>query len=422
MRALWSALISYLRIPRRQASIALAVNSGLVSIAGVAFWAVAARLYAPNHVGENAALLAAVTLVSGISQMNLRPTLTRYTPVAGRATARLVAGSYLATALASTLCAVILISTGWLWGPPFDNLAHAPGLFMGFVLATILASIFALQDGVLVGTRASIWVPVENGAASVLRTLLLIPLALVGSAFGILASWIVSTAAAVVCVSVFIFKTAIPRHVAAVAHPKPFRIRDIGRFIAGDYMASLFGLAYMTLPPIFVVMQAGASAGAFFYVPWMMAVTLQVVARQTATAFTAEAAREPDRRIQHARDTWREIIVFGVLAAIGLAAAAPIALAVFGSDYLVGVPTLQLLAVALVPQCIVTYAIAVARIEARARTIISIELALFASIVPASFALASQAGGIGVATSWVIGHSLVAAVLLARGTIKFQQT
>ena len=63
----------------------LIIGTGITSLLGVAFWALAARSYSAHEVGQNAAAISAMTLVSGVCSLGLSAVLVRYLPIAGTA-------------------------------------------------------------------------------------------------------------------------------------------------------------------------------------------------------------------------------------------------------------------------------------------------------------------------------------------------
>ena len=56
-----------------RSALPLMVTTGLNGVLGVGYWVVAARLYDRTTVATNMAVIAAVTTLSGISQLNLGP-------------------------------------------------------------------------------------------------------------------------------------------------------------------------------------------------------------------------------------------------------------------------------------------------------------------------------------------------------------
>src|SRR5918992_3756908 len=80
---------------------ALMANGGLTGVLGLGYWLLAARLYPPDVVGRNSAVLQAILFVSGLTAINYM--LIRFVPQSGRRTGRLVVGSYAIGAITAAL-------------------------------------------------------------------------------------------------------------------------------------------------------------------------------------------------------------------------------------------------------------------------------------------------------------------------------
>src|SRR5699024_3091085 len=93
---------------------ALIVSTAVTSVAGLAFWALAARWLPAETVGIGTALVSVLTLLANLATLGLRNGLVRFLPVAGGSTRRLITGSCLACALAAVaLSGVFLVGQPW---------------------------------------------------------------------------------------------------------------------------------------------------------------------------------------------------------------------------------------------------------------------------------------------------------------------
>ena len=90
-------LVAHLGTPLYRDGYAILLGTGLTSVLGIAYWAVAARLYPAATVGLNSAILSAMMLVSGLAQLNMTTILPRYLPVVGSSRRRLVGLTYAGT-------------------------------------------------------------------------------------------------------------------------------------------------------------------------------------------------------------------------------------------------------------------------------------------------------------------------------------
>src|SRR4051794_35908215 len=104
-----SALLEHLREPMRRSAYALIAGTGVTSLLGLLFWALAAHWLSPAMVGIGASLISALTLLANISTLGLRNGLVRFLPEAGPMTRRLVASSYALCAGAATAVAAIFL-------------------------------------------------------------------------------------------------------------------------------------------------------------------------------------------------------------------------------------------------------------------------------------------------------------------------
>ena len=157
-------LITHLRTPLYRNGYALVLSSATTSALGVAYWILAARTYTPDAVGLNAAAIAAMMFLAGVSQLNLMSAALRFIPGAGRATGRFVGYAYLISVSIAAVSSLIFLCGLGTWAPRLGFLGSRPGIIVWFTLATMAWCIFVLQDSVLTGLRQAKWVPVENAA------------------------------------------------------------------------------------------------------------------------------------------------------------------------------------------------------------------------------------------------------------------
>src|ERR687886_313238 len=81
-------LVSHVRTPLYRNGYALMLSDGTTSALGFLYWVLAARCYAAETVGLNAAAISTLLLLSGIAQLNLSTALIRFVPIAGPMTPR----------------------------------------------------------------------------------------------------------------------------------------------------------------------------------------------------------------------------------------------------------------------------------------------------------------------------------------------
>jgi O-antigen/teichoic acid export membrane protein len=83
-----------------------------------------------------------------------------------------------------------------------------------FVVAVIMWTVFILQDSVLIGLRASRWVPVENILYSLVKLALIPAFIVVLATEGVFLAWLMPVVILIIAVNWYLFKKRIPEHEA----------------------------------------------------------------------------------------------------------------------------------------------------------------------------------------------------------------
>src|SRR5262249_12666558 len=177
----------------------LIASTGMTSILGLVYWVLAARLYTVAEIGVNSALISTMMALGGIAQLNLGSVLTRFLPSIGRSSSqRLILGAYATGLLAALFSGLLFLAGVHAWAPSLRSLAASPGGAIWFTAATMIWTVFALQDSALAGLRRAIWVPIENTLYALAKIVLLLFFAdSEWRAWGPFASWTLPLLAAV---------------------------------------------------------------------------------------------------------------------------------------------------------------------------------------------------------------------------------
>jgi aminoglycoside phosphotransferase (APT) family kinase protein/O-antigen/teichoic acid export membrane protein len=394
---------------------ALVLNSATTSVLGVAYWILAARAYTPDVVGLNSAAISAMMFLAGVSQLNLMSALLRFIPGAGRATGRFVGCAYLISVSVAAVSSLIFLGGLGTWAPTLSFLGSRPVVIVWFTLATTAWCIFVLQDAVLTGLRQAQWVPVENAAFSLAKIALLAGFAKALPHYGVLASWTIAMALTLLPVNGLILLRLIPQHVAAT-HSAVARLvpAQVARYVAGDYLGALCWLASTTLLPVMVTQQAGATANAYFFLSWQMALTLYAVSPNVGSALIVEAATDPTKLGTYSYQVCVQAARIVVPLAAILMLGAPYVLRLFGPNYATeGTALLRLLALSALPHIINSLYISVARVQRRVRAIVIVLASLCALVLSLSHILLQRYGITGVGVAWLVSQTIIAGILWA---------
>jgi len=406
--------VDHLRLPLFRNGYALLLNGAGTSGLGFVYWAIAARLYPTATVGLNSALLSAMVLLSGMAQLSLNNVLIRFIPIAGSHTRKLVLYSYGASLAAAVVCSLLFIVGVRAWSPNLSFVGQEARWAWSFGLATAAWCIFSLQDSALTGLRESMWVPLENIVFAVVKIVLLVIFAGWLAGAGIFLSWTVPVLVSLVPVNLLIFAWILPRRAVSPVEPRSApSLGEITRFAGGNYLGTLFFLAYTNLLPLVVASRLGAVANAYFYLPWTIVVGLQLIATNMSISLTVEAALDQARL----RDYYWRVFKQSLRLLLPLAAlifvAAPWFLRIFGANYAAeGTALLRWLALAALPNVLVVLALSVARVRNQSRWVLLIQGLVAIITLGVSYVFLPTFGIVAVGWAWFASQLLVGGGLM----------
>lgn len=407
-------VFGHISVPLYRNGYALILSSTATSALGLLYWAIAARLYDANTVGINSAILSAMMFLSIVAQLNLGGMLVRYVPLAGGATARLIRVAYIASVVAAVLvCAVFLVGLE-IWSPSLRVLGQNPFLMVGFILATVMWCIFALQDSALTALRQSVWVPVENIVFAALKIVLLVAGARLLTGYGIFASWIIPVGLALIPINWFLFTHFIPAHVRTTKERAvPIERGDLVKYIGGNYVGAIFFQASATLLPLIVIGQLGAAMNAYFYLPWTITTSLQMVALNMSTSFTVEASRDLSQRYVYGGRVLVHNLKILVPLVLVVVVGAPYLLGFFGAEYArQGSTMLRLLALSVIPYSFVSLYVGLERVQNRVHHIAVVQAIRCIALLALAYWLLPQWGIVAAGVIWLAVESCVGGFLL----------
>lgn len=409
----FETLRRHLSIPLYRNAYALIANTGLTAAFGAIYWIVAAHVYRPGTVGRGSALIAAMMLLSTVTQLNFVSVLIRFVPRAGNNSTRLILISYGLSAVCAVVVTSLVLGIAQLVSSPHGLLRMSALMATGFVLSTVIWSIFSLQDSALTGLRRTPWVPIENAIYGFVKILALFACVGVFGSSGLFASWTIPTLLALVPINWLIFRVVLPVHERATsADAQPLDARRIVRFMAGDYSAGLFAQATTTLLPVLVISTLGATAAAYFYIAQVIGTTLDRVSLSMSSSLTVEAARDENKATEYIRTVLGRGLVMVSCMSGFVILTAPWMLRVFGPQYSQHATTLlRLLALASVPRVFSMIYGSQARLQHKTHHIAYITFTQAVILVGGSLFLMPRVGIDGIGISALASQAVIVAVV-----------
>jgi O-antigen/teichoic acid export membrane protein len=398
----------------RTATALMTSTAGTAALSFV-FWIAAARWFPPETVGRVAAAAAAMALLAALAQLNLVSLYARFLPTAGARTRPLVVAGYGASAAMSVLLTVGFFlsgfATGLIGGGWVSRLA--------FTAAVIASAVFFIQGGVLTALGRAAWVPAAGGVTSAARLALLPLLAGFAAGDGLLLAWVLPIVAVMAATTWWVLARGAPAHARARPAAAPVRPREVLRFASAEYVNGMLSNAAAFLPPVLVAGVLGAVPGAYFYLPWLIGISVTTLLWNVVTSFVVAAAGDgtPARA-----DTNRALYLVLAIVLPGtlvLSLGATPLLGLLGGDYAAeGAAVLRLLGLSLPFAAVVLVFSAFSILEKRMWRLVAVQAAgaalLFAgvwiglprlgAVAPALSLLAAQAA---------VGLALLPAVVRA---------
>ncbi len=395
--------------PLARTSLPLLINIGSNGVLGILYWMMAARLYDTQTVATNSAILAALTTLSGVTQLNLNQTLPVIVPRARDRARRTIAKVYgVITGFALLVLSVFI----FLVLPHLSELSRAlptPAHLLLFAGGLLIYNIFAMQDAALISLRRQKLIPVENATFGAAKLLLLFPLMILLPSLGIFASWLIPLVILVPVVSVLIFRRPPPPIVAPAALPR----KAVSR-LALDYLGYLFLVGSTFLLPVIALELLPSIGAAVFAIAWQTSSTVDLLASNMGTALTVETSYGGDPSALRRTALRHGLLLVGTVAVVG-AILAPQILSLYGAEYRAnGVLTLRLLLLAGIPRCLATFAIAEARAHGQIGFIVRLRAQNFIVGLGLAVLLAPHFGVKGMAMGWLGSQVLSGSVALRR--------
>jgi O-antigen/teichoic acid export membrane protein len=396
----------------------LVANAVLNGGFGIGYWLVAARLNSPAVVAVNSAAISAMMLLAGAAQLNLMSALLRFVPTAGTAAGRMIRSAYMLGSGLSGVAALVFLLGMHVWAPDLSSLLR-PGLpAVSFVVATMLWSVFVMQDSVLVSVDRPAGVPAENSAFTVLKIALIVVFSLEATAAGIWWSWTIAMAICVIGTTAYLFGRAVPSFTRN-RDPGTVQVasrRELGRFIGPDYVGALAWIACTSLVPILVLDLTNPRTSAAFALPWSICFALYSVPSAFGQSLVAHGVRRQELLDKYHRQALMHSLALLLPVVLLIVGLAPVGLRIFGPFYAShSTLTLRLLALSALPNCVVALAVSRARVLRQMKTVVIVLVSLAVFVLGLTILLVPRLGIVGGGIAWLSGECVVATALLIRG-------
>jgi len=385
----------------------LMLTSGANSLAGFAFWAVAARLYPAEGVGLAAAAISAMSLLALLATLGMDYSLIRFLPGSGNRARAMLNSCLTLSGLVSVALAAVFLAGLKLWSPALIRVQQNPVFFVSFVIFVVAAVYRIFAERTFVAGRRSGFALTQGLVFGLLRFIPLVVLAPLFDVFGIFASWGIGLGLAAMVSLPFLLPRVQPGY-----RPVPTidrkAIGSMMHFSLANYGANIFWAIPILGLPVMVVNVLGAEANAYFYIGWALGYLLVNIPVTVSLSLFAEGSHSQEQMGRNIGRSLKLVLLLVPVIAVAFALADKV-LSLFGSAYAENATTLLwVLAVSAIPAGLNHTYFTVRRVQKRMRDVIGLSAFIAVGTMLLSYLLLPVMGIVGAGVGWLVPQTIVA--------------
>jgi O-antigen/teichoic acid export membrane protein len=387
----------------------LLATTGLTSLLGLGYWAVASRLFSQRAVGYGTAAIAALTLVSSVGIFGLGTLLIGDLPKR-RNRAGLISAAMLAAGTGSFVLAVAFVLVAPHFTTRYDDIDGSVGAAGVFCIGVALTAMSAVFDAAAIGILRGGLQLMRNMVFVVVKLLTLIGVALVihyTSGIGLFASWIAAIPVSLLVVAIRLRIARAP----VLARPDWSSLRKLAKVLVAHNWLNLALQIPSLVVPVIVASMLSPEANAAYYVTTAICTGLYILPMHMATALFAVASGDPKAIARKLRFALRVSLAVGIPGVVVLAGGAHFILSLFGPGYArIATLPMQLIALSSLPVLVGSYYVSVSRATGRLSRAAAV-MTTFGAVNAAGTVIGTMRGGlIGMATATLALSVIEAAI------------
>jgi O-antigen/teichoic acid export membrane protein len=331
---------------------------------GLAYWAIAARIFSQRAVGYGSATVSAVTLLGTIGMFGLGTVLIGELPRRTRR-AGLVSAALLTSGLGSVILGLGFVALSPSLSSRFAQITGNPLRALLVTVSVVLMAVGLVFDQATIGVLRGGVQLFRNFVFSLAKLLVLPVTAVVlhdQFGAGIILSWAAGMALSLAAAAIQLRRTG----AAVLCRPDWGVLRGLGRTaLAHNWLNLAIAVPY-SLIPVLVTVIVSPSANAAFYAAWMLSGFVYIIPQHLSTVLFAVASADPQVIARKLRFTLGVSVLLGLPGSVALGLGAHLALSLFGPGYArVATLPLVLLALGYLPSIPKVHYIAVCRAVGR---------------------------------------------------------
>src|SRR3989339_855043 len=365
--------------PLYRNSMYLILNSFVMALFGFVFWSLAARTFSSSEVGLATAVISAVSLVASLSLLGFNVSILKFKEKSLNFTALVMCS------IVAFILSVLFLLFVNVFSPNLSFLSSQVLYIVGFVAFSVLSVVYFLMNSMLIAQGRTGVVFVKDTLFSLVKVILIF---FISGVFGLLVSWYLGIALAVVISLFFIHMER-----------KLFDVRKVFHFSFYNYLSNILGILPNVLLPLIIIHYLGASYAAYFYVVWMIANLLFIVPTAMTQNLLSSGKEEKIKK------AYMSSIILLLLGVLGLFVIGKFLLNLFNPEYVLALPLLYILALSSIPYGVKRIYQTKLNIQGHVKKVIVMDvITLFVTLVGS--VLFIEYGLLAVGLSWLMGNIL----------------
>jgi len=397
----------------------LMLNSGVTAVFGFVFWILAARFYPAEEVGLASAALAVAGFLLTLSNFGLDYGLVRFLPNSGQKSNALVNSCFTVGGLAAIVSSLIFLAGLNLWSPALIFLRQDPLLLGSFVVIVVAWGIYVLLHNVFVAHQRSDFTLFEGIIQGVAKLTLVVILATFAYGFGILASWGIGFALALLVGLLFF----LPRLQSGYRPSFTIRkeaVNEIAHFSMANYVAGLIIKVPTFALPLMVVSLLSAEQNAYFYIAYgVISTGLGLIPAGISLSLFAEGSHDEEALGDYVRKSLKFSFLILVPLVILIFLVGDKILLLFGEAYSQeATKLLWILALSVLPGTVNTIYFYKKRVEKEMKTVTGLSALRVVMVLGLSYFLLPVMGIMGAGIARLTGGVIITLIITGRLLMK----
>jgi O-antigen/teichoic acid export membrane protein len=407
----FSNAVRQIRAPLIANSIYLLAGSFLSAALAFIFWIIAARLIASEEVGLVVAANSAINILVLLSDLGLGSAIVRFASSEKETAVEIINSSVAIVWIASVLLSVIFIFCIPFLSPGLRNVRDDSFLSISFVLFTSVISLLNLQVAAMLARRRggfSFW---RYSIASFFS----IPFLLI---FSKITSGVNAAFLSLNLPNVLIFLVtsifALPlffQGYKVFGHLNLDNTLKLTRYTSANYIATLLWQIPIFALPLISSNVISAEATAYFYLPWIIAISILSIPQMVSLSLFAEGSYNTNALFSLVRKATIFIAILVTPIILVLWFWGGSILELIGKDY-ANAYVLRLILISIIPYTINSIYTAYLRVSMQLKRLLALSFTMFISALGLAYILGSVFGGVGLAIGWSIGQTIASTTVL----------